>query len=80
MMQHLRKVGKFGLIFATLLLPILTSDVGNSVDLDKAAEQNDTEQKDKKTISSQFVTDESRIRFDKRLKDIVVDMERLNYI
>lgn len=77
MQNHLRQFGRFGMIMATMLLPILTSDDGHAVDMDDMCE------KIKNGIvvdGSEFVSDESRTRLAVRLRDVIIDMVRLDYI
>lgn len=38
MLEHFRKFAKFGLILSTVLLPMMTSESGNGIDLDEFAE------------------------------------------
>ena len=78
MQQHLHKLGKFGLVLAAILLPLLTKDSGIEVDLDGIADSVKTGQIDLDT--NIFMTDASTKRFNKRLRDVVIDMARLEYI
>lgn len=74
MQEHFRKFGKFGLISSTVLLPIITADRGNGIDLDEAADKRNV------NIFEGFFSDSSRERFNKRLRDVIVDMVRLEYV
>lgn len=77
MMEHFRKLGKFGLVLAYILLPIVTADGGSGVNLDELA----TDIKNGKEMDvNVFVSDNSLTKLNKRLRDVVVDMERLQYI
>ncbi|XP_055298661.1 uncharacterized protein LOC129566598 [Sitodiplosis mosellana] len=78
MQEHFRKFGKFGLVLAAILLPLLTKDSGKEVDLDGIADGIKTGQVDLDT--NIFMTDSSTRRFNKRLRDVVIDMARLEYI
>lgn len=81
MKEHFRKFGKFGLILASVLLPIITQESGSGWDLDEMAEKitENNGQMDMELFDSIF-TDKSRTKFNKRLRDVVVDMVRLEYI
>lgn len=77
MQDHLRRFGKFGMIMATMLIPIITSSDGHAVDMDELCEKiRDGEDAD----GSVFISEESRHRFTKRLRDVIIDMVRLDYI
>lgn len=77
MQNHFRKFGKFGMIMSTMLLPMITADDGSVVDMDELFE----EVNDGKDINMDvFVSKASRNRLNKRLRDVIVDMIRLNYI
>lgn len=77
MQDHFRKFGKFGLILAVILLPILTKDTDTLIDLDGLA----TDVKDGKELDAAvFMTDASTKRFNSRLHGVIVDMDRLGYI
>lgn len=71
--------GKYGLIFSTALLPMITSDKGNGIDLDEAANamanNNDTD-----NFGEMFLSGNSRKKFNKRLRGVIVDMIRLGYV
>lgn len=79
MLDHFRKFGKYGLLMATLLLPIILADKGQGVDLDEAT-NNSEHYKDTEISDPFFITESSRSKFKKRLRDVVVDMVRLGYI
>lgn len=53
----------------------MTVESGNGIDLD-SQQANDNQ---KSTLSS-FISDKSRSRFEKRFRDIIGDMVRLEYI
>lgn len=77
MQKHLQKVGCFGLLMAINVLPIITADSGNVVDMDDIMDKfNNGEEFD----SNVFISQNSQTRFTKRLRDVVIDMIRLNYI
>lgn len=86
MQEHFKKYAKFGLILSTVLLPMITTEQGNGLDLDELAvnfekgkENNFEDGKDFEAFNS-FISDNSRNKFNKRLRDVVVDMVRLGYI
>lgn len=77
MHDHFWKYGKFGLILATMLLPMMTADSGTAVDMDALCEKiNDGEHVD----GSVFVSEKSQSRLATRLRGVIVDMDRFNYI
>lgn len=77
MLDHFHKFAHFGLILATVLLPMVTSDGGNAIDLDKIADdvKNGTE-----LDANVFISNKSLTKLNKRLRDVIVDMVRLKYI
>lgn len=77
MMEHFRKFARYGLLMATGILPMITADRGNVVDMDDLF--NDINN-GKEVDASVFITEASQLRLNKRLRDVVVDMVRLNYI
>lgn len=77
MMEHFHKFARFGMILATILLPMITSDGGKTLDIDALC----TDFNEGKNVDgSVFVSDESKNRLTIRLRDVVVDMVRLDYI
>lgn len=58
-----------------MVLPILTSDPGTGVDLDKLADDMTNGKDTYSGMSTEFGE-----RFNKRMRDIVIDMDRLGYI
>lgn len=77
MMEHFHKFAKFGLLLAVMLLPMLTTQQGNGVNLDEMAEKVEKGEHIDETI---FISDKSRSKFTKRMRDVVIDMVRLDYI
>lgn len=77
MLEHFRKFARFGLILANLLLPVVTTESGNGADLDEVSEQYTNGRPPTTNI---FITDKTRNNFEKRLRDVIVDMARLEYI
>lgn len=77
LLEQLRKYGKFGLIAASLMLPMLTSEAGNTPDLDELAEEVSS---GKDIDTNVFISNRSRNTFMKRLREVVMDMARLEYI
>lgn len=77
MLEHLKKFAKFGLVLSTVLLPMITSDVGNGLDLDAIG--NDAVDSDG-TNSNNFISNASRIKLNTRLRGVIIDMIRLGYI
>lgn len=79
MLDHLHKFGRFGLVLSTVLLPMITSDIGNGVDYDALADAA-TKGQDTTANSDDFVSDTSHKRLMERLRDVIIDMVRLEYI
>lgn len=77
MMEHFNKLGKFGLVMAAILLPIITADAGNGVNLDELATDINS---GKEMDANVFISNKSLTKLNKRLRDVVVDMVRLEYI
>lgn len=77
MLEHFRKFGKFGLVLAAVLLPVITQEKGTAVNLDDLS----TDIKNGAELdASLFMTDSSAKKCNKRLRDVVIDMDRLGYI
>lgn len=77
MQDHFQKFGKFGMIMAAMLLPMLTATGGHSVDIDSLCDGI----KEGKDIDAEvFISDESRQRLVNRLRGVVIDMVHLGYI
>lgn len=77
MLKHLRKCAKYGLILATVLLPVLISRSEYRLDFDEIAESVENGTLDGNNM---FITAGSVNEIIQRLRDIVDDMSRLNYI
>lgn len=78
MLEHLRKFAKYGLILATVLLPVITSEIEFGLDFDEFAKG--IEDGTLKTDKDEFVTERSLMNLNKRLRDVIADMVHLNYI
>lgn len=78
MQEHLHKFGKIGLIFATMILPMITAEKGNAIDMDDIANNMTNNQNTDKFDF--FSSENSRIKFNKRLRNVAIDMARLGYI
>lgn len=76
MKDQLRKFGKFGIVMALMLLPILTSEAGSSPDLDHVAEKG----RNGESTEHMFSPEETIGHFNKRMRDVIIDMDRLGYI
>lgn len=77
MQNQFKKFGKFGLVNASLLLPMLTAEEGNIPDLDELAENMSDGKEMKEDV---FISEKSRGSFIERLKGVITDMVRLGYI
>lgn len=77
MMEHFRKYGKLALIYGAAMLPIVTADKGKELNMDDLA----SECADGGGFSMDAImSEESKIRFHKRLRDVIVDVARFGYI
>lgn len=77
MQEHLRKFGKYGLILATVILPMLAMEKGNSLNLDGMADNSDN--CEDMQIFDTFLS-KSRDKFETRLRDVIVDMIQFKYV
>lgn len=77
MLEHLRKCAKYGFILATVLLPVITTDKEYTLNLDELGEcaENGTLES-----GNMLVSERSLKKMHQRLRDIVADMMRLEYI
>lgn len=78
MQEHLQKFGKIGIITASVALPIITAERGKSIDLDEFAE--DFAKNENTDAFNSYISDNSREKFNKRMRDVVIDMVRLGYV
>lgn len=77
MLDHLHQFGCFGLIMATVLLPMMTADGSNAIDMDKISDDLKNGGEMDATV---FISNKSVTELNKRLRDVIVDMVRLEYI
>lgn len=77
MLDHLRKFSRNSLIVASLLLPLIITEDGNQGDLNGQCKQFEDPRED---IANGMKSLEPPSKLDKRLRDIVIDMVRLEYI
>lgn len=77
MQEHLRKCAKYGFILATVIMPILTTEKVFTLEFDVFGEcaENGTLEP-----GNMLVSERSQKKMHKRLRDIVADMMRLEYI
>lgn len=84
MEEHLRKFGKFGLIMASTLLPTITADRDRQMNLDEDSSNDkkiDGEPPERPKLEDHpLISNSSMERLNKRLRDIAIDMVRLEYI
>lgn len=73
--DQLRRYGKFALVMSTLLLPIVTSAADKCPDLDELAATFDNGEKNE---TSPFKPDTAV--FNQRMRDVIIDLDRLGYI
>lgn len=75
MIQHFRKYGRFAMFLGTLFLQMITKDKDHDIDLDTAVEGFENGQS-----NWGFLSDKSRSKYYQRLRELTVDMVRLEYI
>lgn len=83
MQEHFRKFGKFGLILAAMLLPMITADPDFGVNLDEFADQVSDYKDGKAELDMKdnpFLSEKSKMKLNKRLRGVAIDMVRLGYI
>lgn len=84
MQEHFRRFGQFGLVLAMCLLPMITADRGQELNLDEMSDKfsdyknGSTEMPELE--ENPFVSTDSKSRFNKRMRGVVIDMARLGYI
>lgn len=77
MMEHFHKFGKVAVIYAGAMLPIMTAEEGKELNMDDLANQcNDGGEF---TFAS-ILSEKSKIKYYKRLRDVIIDMVRLEYV
>lgn len=79
MTKHLRKFGKFGLIMASTLLPTITADLGREMNLDGDTSSSSNEELPN-LENHPLVSNSSLMRFNKRMRNVAIDMVRLEYV
>lgn len=77
MLEHLRKFGKFGLLIASTVLPAMIHDSDVGVNLDEVAEDIANGQE---MDADALMTEATKVRFYRRMRDVIIDMARLEYI
>lgn len=77
MQEHLRKFAKYGLILSTVLLPIITLEDDYVTDFESIGE---SVENGSMMSPDEIITENSRRKLYKRLRDIVYDMITLRYI
>lgn len=85
MMEHLVRFGKYGLIMASTLLPTITADREREMHFnDKSSDSSSNQTSNIELMSilknHPLVSHSSLIRFNERIRDVAVDMVRLEYI
>lgn len=77
LLDQLRKYGKFGLIMASIFLPLLTGDDGSNPDMEALAQNM---QGGMKLEADVFVPSDHKMVLNKRLRDVAADMVKYEYI
>lgn len=80
MLQHLHKFAGLGLLLAMIIVPIQTADVNNVSNLDWNEHSADFLQTHNVPTNVFQHSDASTVKMNKRLRDVVIDMIRLDYI
>lgn len=80
LLEHLHKFGKFGLILAAALLPLITADKGHGLDLDDMAEQFSNYDGSTNLPENPFISNGSQVKFNERMRGVAIDMVHLGYI
>lgn len=76
LLEQLHEYGIFGMSIASTLLPMLTSEENSCPDLDALTEHIQSRQSD----CNPFAAEKTKGIFNKCMRDVIVDMDRLNYI
>lgn len=69
-----------GLILAAALLPLITADKGHELNLDDMSEQFSNYDGSSEIPENPFVSNDSKVRFNERMRGVALDMVRLGYI
>lgn len=80
MLGHLRKFARFGLILASMAVPTLISDVGNVSNLNWDELSENFMQSQKIPTNLYLHSDALIEKYNKRMRDIVIDLIRLEYV
>lgn len=77
MQEHLRKFARTIMILGTAILPVLTADSNHRLNLDELAVDFTN---GKEFEWNSLFTNKSKEGFNKRMRDVIVDMSRFEYI
>lgn len=77
LLEQLRKYGKFGLVTASVFLPLFTGGADSNPDMDQLAADMESGTKLKTDL---FVPTEFKTALNKRMRDVVADMVKYEYI
>lgn len=77
MLKHFRKFAKFGLVLAIAMLPMITAESGTGINIDELC---DDMKNGKEMDMDVFTTEKSVKKFHERLRGVIIDMDRLEYI
>lgn len=80
MLDHLHKFGRLGLSLASITVPILITDADNMSNLNWDELSDDFMQSQKLSTNIFIQSDTSIEKYNKRMRDIVIDMIRFEYI
>lgn len=75
--EQLKQFGRFGLVMATMVVPLFTSVQEDLPDLDVVCEQIE---RDRGMGNKMFKFEKTQDMFAVKMRDIIIDMDRLGYI
>lgn len=77
LLEHLHKFGKFGLVMASIFLPLMTGEEGSNPNMEELAQGM---QAGKKLDAEVFVPNQFKTILNQRLRDVAADMVKYDYI
>lgn len=80
MLEHFQKFGRFGLILASITVPLLISDTDNVSSLNWDELSENFMKKQEVPTNMYMHSDTSIEKYNKRMRDIVIDLIDLEYI
>lgn len=77
LLNEMKKNGRFGIVMGMMLLPLLTSVADDIPDLDALSEQMNSGEKLDENL---FKFEKTDAVYKRKMRDIIVDMDKLGYI